>query len=525
MLPLGTAADPELIIGLVGRIGLDTRLVAKVITGILKTYRYRVEHIKATSLLPALDQLPKIEDHPQEEYYSTRIDACNKLREISRHNDILACLAMLRIRELRAEASGSPDSPASRTAYIVDQIKRPEETALLRQVYRDGFIQISCHAPKEIREKRLAHKISVSHPENPREENWRAKAAELIGRDDSEEDEPAGQRVRDAFPLADVIVNASDERVLEDEIGRFFEIFFGCPTRSPTLDEYGMALAFNAALRSIDMSRQVGAAIVSKGGETLALGFNEVPKAGGGTYREGDSGDARDAVLGEDQNTRRKRLMIADVAFRLAKAKLLPERFMKLNVDEVANELLDNKAAPLKDSLIMDSSEFGRMLHAEMCAISEAARTGISLQGHSLYVTAFPCHNCAKHIVGVGIMDVAYLQPYPKSHVSELYPDSIEIDPVTQPTGKVRFHQFIGITPARFYLFEKERLKDTSGKIKEWDRAESNPVSRQVIQQHFDIEKFAISRFKDALELITPSFPESNDGSADPGPLAAAAEG
>jgi cytidine deaminase len=412
----------------------------------------------------------------------------------------------MRIRDLRAAVpGGNADTPISRMAYIVDQIKRPEETALLRQVYRDGYIQISCHAPKEIRERRLANKIANSHPENAREENWRAEAAKLIGRDDSEEEETTGQRVREVFPMADVIVNATLESEMEKELNRFFEIFFGCPTRSPSLDEYGMSLAFNAALRSIDMSRQIGAAIMSTAGEILALGCNEVPKAGGGTYREGDTGDARDAVLGEDQNVRRKRLMIADAVFRLAKGGLLPDRFMKTSLEDVAKELIDDEGAPLKDSLIMDGLEFGRMLHAEMCAISEAARIGISIKGQSLYVTAFPCHNCAKHIVGVGVLDVIYLQPYPKSHVPELYPDSIDVDPMEKHDSKVRFRQYIGIMPARFYLFEKERLKDKAGKIKKWERGLANPISRQVIQQQFDIEKFAISRLQEALKRITPA--------------------
>jgi deoxycytidylate deaminase len=362
--------------------------------------------------LPTLPNLPKLEDHPLEKYYDTRILACNKLREISERNDILGCLAIARIRDLRAEkAGGSQDSPLTRVAYIVDQIKRPEETALLRQIYRDFYLQISCHAPRSVRERRLANKIANSHPENPREENWRATAAQLIGRDDSEEDQETGQRVREAFPLADVIVNASEETILTQDLNRFFEIFFGRPTRSPTLDEYAMALAFNASVRSIDLSRQVGASIVAQTGEVLALGCNEVPKAGGGTYWEGDTDDARDAALGEDQNTRRRRLMVTDVVYRLAKQGLAPARFAEIKMEDMEKELIDDDEGALRECLILDSLEFGRMLHAEMCAISEAARIGISLHHSYLYCTTFPCHNCAKHIVGVGMAQVIYLQP------------------------------------------------------------------------------------------------------------------
>jgi cytidine deaminase len=487
---------------LVGRIGLDTRLVTKKIAAVLADYDYDTIPIKVSALVPDLEVLPKPVDHPLEQYYSSRIAACNKLRDLAQRNDILACLAVMKIRDLRKEAHGHEDIPRKRVAYIVDQIKRPEETALLRQIYRDFYVQISCHAPREVRERRLAHKIANSHPENPREEVWRATAAQLIGQDDAEEDERTGQRVREAFPLADVIVNASEETQLTSELERFFEIFFGKPTRSPTVDEYGMALAFNASLRSIDMSRQVGAAIISNDGEIFALGCIEVPKAGGGIYWDGGKGDARDATLGEDQNTKRKRLMITDVARRLAKKGLAPERFLTARPDDLEKELIDDTEAPLKDSLVLDSLEFGRMLHAEMCAISEAARTGTSLQDEFLYCTAFPCHNCAKHIVGVGIKSVVYLQPYPKSHVSELYPDSIDIDPEKAGDSRIVFRQFIGLAPARYYLFEKERLKDEAGKIKTWDKKSVHPISRQAIPLQSDVEKFALKTLKPFLGKI-----------------------
>jgi hypothetical protein len=90
----------------------------------------------------------------------------------------------------------------------------------------------------------------------------------------------------------------------------------------------------------------------------------------------------------------------------------------------------------------------------------------------------------------------------PKSHVSELYPDSIIIDPVDSSKGKITFRQFIGVTPARYYLFEKERLKDSYGKIKMWKKKTANPVTRQVIPLQSDVEKFALNTFKPALDKI-----------------------
>lgn len=47
-----------------------------------------------------------------------------------------------------------------------------------------------------------------------------------------------------------------------------------------------------------------------------------------------------------------------------------------------------------------------RTLHAEMNAISQAARFGIPIDGATLYIKFTPCYNCAKMLVNVGIKRV-----------------------------------------------------------------------------------------------------------------------
>jgi hypothetical protein len=74
-----------------------------------------------------------------------------------------------------------------------------------------------------------------------------------------------------------------------------------------------MFLARAAALRSLDLSRQVGAAIFSSNAEILALGSNEVPKAGGGTYWTDDNFDDRDYVRKVDSNFVRKREILLEI--------------------------------------------------------------------------------------------------------------------------------------------------------------------------------------------------------------------
>lgn len=55
-------------------------------------------------------------------------------------------------------------------------------------------------------------------------------------------------------------------------------------------------------------------------------------------------------------------------------------------------------------------------IHAEMNALLWAARTGISVEGASLYVTLEPCHDCVKACVAAGIAQIVYLDSYDKSN-------------------------------------------------------------------------------------------------------------
>lgn len=53
-----------------------------------------------------------------------------------------------------------------------------------------------------------------------------------------------------------------------------------------------------------------------------------------------------------------------------------------------------------------------RTVHAELNAILQAARYGISLDGSILYVTHSPCSLCQKHIANTGIRKIIYAEAY-----------------------------------------------------------------------------------------------------------------
>ncbi len=53
-----------------------------------------------------------------------------------------------------------------------------------------------------------------------------------------------------------------------------------------------------------------------------------------------------------------------------------------------------------------------RTIHAEMNAILQCARFGMSTDGASLYVTDFPCLQCTKSLLQAGIKEINYIRNY-----------------------------------------------------------------------------------------------------------------
>ena len=397
----------------------------------------------------------------------------------------MAALSILAIKNYRAEfhrknesnddekdISGiAPiDRPVKGTAYIIRQFKRKEEITHLRAVYGKKFIQISAHASQADREKSIVRRIAKATSNLTRDEIEEV-AKQLINRDYNESKAPHGQRVKDVFYRGDVFVNAKSEATAENTITRFIQAFFGKNSISPEKHEYGAYIAASASLRSIDTSRQIGAAIFTDAGEIIAMGSNEVPKAGGGTYwPDGEIEPHRDFDDKRDPNSVRKRRIMFDLLDRLNTSGFLKDS-RKLS-DERYSSIIEDRA--IRKSLLNDITEYGRMAHAEMNAITDAARLGRATKDAILFSTTFPCHNCAKHIVAAGIKEVIFIEPYPKSQAIKLNDDSICIE--EDNTGKVVFKHFVGISPKRYRdIFEKGKRRDNNGNFKEWYENEPAP--------------------------------------------------
>jgi deoxycytidylate deaminase len=465
-------SGPELVIGLVGAVGCDLPSIADTFVTALREVNYHAVPIRLSHLLHDLEPYAHIADvHDQEEYISSHMDAGNDLRKKTT-SDVMARLGVVRIRIAR-QRDGEEDEnqPHPRTAYILNSLKRPEEVTKLREIYGGAFLLVSAYASRERRRDALAARIAKSKNIEMKECLWIAE--KLIERDEIESRVITGQDVRDTFPLADAFLNADDKTAIESSVRRTVAILFAHPFETPTIDELGMQYAHSAGLRSSDLSRQVGYAACTNDGQVLAVGTNEVAKAGGGFYWPGSEGDARDfrVVESDEPNAEMKLAILKDLLQRLQPTGVLVER------GKITDEMVSATAKQLKGSRFMAITEFGRAVHAEMGVITDAARRGVALRDATMYGTTFPCHNCAKHIVASGIKRLVYIEPYPKSQVARLFRDSIALE--SAAPGRVLFEPFVGIAPLRFReFFLTPDRKDENGRIISWDEIKRSALPR-----------------------------------------------
>jgi deoxycytidylate deaminase len=470
-----TIDNPELIFGIVGPIGVDMDAVVDGLCKSLKGVGYDPDPIHLTDLIRDKRIKVALDFSTYFLRYKSLIKYANAFRRQARNAAALAGIAIMQIRSLRLKKSKSEASPARGTAFVIRQFKRPEEIDMMRRVYGRKFVQVSVYGSAAERRQVLMDKIRRYDASPKSDSECEAQAIELIDIDHNEVEDKDGQRISDVFHLGDVFVNGIDKATAESTIDRFIRAFFGDTKSAPNKDEYGLYIASAAALRSADLSRQVGAAIFSPFGEIVALGCNEVPKAGGGTYWTDDSTqNFRDVDVGSDANHNRKSEILYDLVDRLSKGNFLSKSLSSIKSSQKRVDVLLS-SPKIKDAQMMDIIEFGRMIHAEMSAISDAARLGRPTKGATLFCTTFPCHLCAKHIVAAGIDRVVFLEPYPKSHSQKLHGDSITFE--THIPNKVYFQPFVGISPRRYRdIFEKKKRKDNSGRAVEWYEGKPAPL-------------------------------------------------
>lgn len=495
-----TIKNPELIFCIVGPIGVDIDCVVSSLEKYLEDVNYKTYVIHITKHAISEKINISIDDSSYSSRYKSLIQYGNAFREIAKTKSAFAGVAISKIQAIRKAIAPSTNEkeersgdPAFGTAYIVRQFKRPEEIELMRRIYGRKFIQVSVFGSPIERRKALMAKIRAFNSAPKSDEKCEKDAIDLIEMDNNQKDEPNGQRLSDVFHLGDVFVDGIEKGRTNETIRRFIMALFGDTRVSPTKDEYGLYIATAASLRSVDLSRQVGAAIFSKRGEVVSLGCNEVPKATGGTYWADDPMPiARDVERGSDPNQDRRNEILYDLLDRMTKSGFLsPQLTSKADGQSRVDQLLAD--SHVADAQLMDIIEYGRIIHAEMSAISDAARLGRATGGATLFCTTFPCHLCAKHIVAAGMERVVFLEPYPKSYAHKLHSDSITFDRSTSEDEKVLFEPFIGISPRRYRdIFEKKKRKDATGKAKDWYEGEPIPLIEDKSGSYIYNEEVAI---------------------------------
>ncbi|MFC3579694.1 anti-phage dCTP deaminase [Sphingomonas hylomeconis] len=539
---------PELVFGIAGPIGIDIDAIVRTLKDVLSTVAYRSALIRITDEITSIESEVGKPVNPT--FYNMMRYKMAHASAICRDNSDpaylmrLAISAIIRERSRLIETSekylendddeeksvvshidenlpstfiqlsGEGHEISYRSAYIIRQIKRPEEVALLRKVYGAQFFLISAYGGEKSRAKILRAKIKQTDSATLTDAREAYLAGQLIEQDMSEDQDSFGQHTREAFHLADVVIDGVNKAKMQNNTERFINAVFGLNEIAPTKSEFGMNAAYMASLRSSDLSRQVGAAVLTDAGELIAQGCNEVPKAFGGTYWDGESPDFRDIKIGQDSNDILKVDVLTDLVEIMKKHGLLSEKISKAGSPmQIVRFLIGREAGipefesirgALKNSKVMDLTEYGRVVHAEMNSICDAARTGVALRSSKLFTTTFPCHNCTKHILAAGIKEVVFLEPYPKSKAKELHNNEIEIEGSSR--DKVNFVPFLGITPARYEsVFQKSKRK-RDGVAVRWQHGGPAPMVEVSSPAYLDYEKLVIRRDEaddDAIEDIS----------------------
>jgi len=471
-------ASREIVFGIVGHVGSGTSTVAESLLKVLTEHdvdggSYECQLITARKVIEEYaDQIGH--GYPNEKPFTIEdVKVFQNLGDAMRAGGDHAAVArgaILKIRELRAEmqkievVAEEPVVPDGKPrAYIIDSIRHPAEVELLRRVYSDAFVLIGVVCEEKVRKDRISNKYRDAGLD----------AAEKFMKRDAKAEEKHGQRVSDAFHLSDFFLDNTEDEFIEgdktrsndnwdinDHLDRLIRLVSHNDIERPKVDETAMYSAAGAAMKSACLSRQVGAAILDPSGNIVATGANEVPKAGGGVYGDVPGNDDRCFVHNKYCSNTKEQTTIAEEIFQ-----------------EISGALRDDSkdvVQILKSGRVGELLEFSRAVHAEMDALLSAGRKGISTVGCKVYVTTFPCHYCARHIVSAGIDEVQFIEPYPKSKAFDLHKDSILN---SLPTGdgadgviklpseggtKVVFRPFTGVAPRMFRrAFQKDRqLKD-----------------------------------------------------------------
>jgi deoxycytidylate deaminase len=431
----------ELVIALCGPIGSPLHDVSEAIRHALShKYDYDCREIRLSKFIQDFaircDGASAIPRTPKVARIEKLIDFGDKMR-----GDLgVSVLAELAIAQIRVDRQAKGKNLAGnkfvarRVCHVINSIKNQAELDLLREVYKEVLFVVGVFSPVSAREN------------NMRELGYPAEKIHALMERDAKGGGENGQTVGDTFPQSDFFLRmeTNSNINLQTKVDRYLDLILGSKIVTPTREESAMYAAASAASSSACLSRQVGAAVTDKNGEILSVGWNDVPKAFGGLYqfdRENDAGGKGDLRC---YNKGAK-------CFNDEEKRNLAEALIEtLGSDLIDNDKFDEAVEKiLKDKRLQGLIEFSRAIHAEMHAILNAMRLGgDKISNGKIFVTTYPCHGCARHIVASGISEVYYIEPYRKSLALKLHSDALTES--EQDLAHVRILPFEGVAPSRY---------------------------------------------------------------------------
>ncbi len=486
---LESRASKEFVMGVMGAVGCGlARIVTEFEVQLIKL-GYQVVRVKMSTFIASQIQSQKVTvpTSDMENRYLKYQSGGNELRRLYGH-EIMAKYAINQIGRNRLAID--PDlkdltKEPPRIAYIIDQIKHPDEVVLLRTVYRNNFYLVGVMSLEANRKTRL------------KDEGLTPELIDHVVTRDRKEGHKFGQQLEKAFKLADYFIHhplGVDEAVSE-QVERFIHLTHGNNAITPTKHEHAMYVAYSTAMKSSCLSRQVGASITDVSGRLIAVGTNDVPQYKGGLYSSENTQDDRcfktHKICENDEEKKRRFAKIKrGIAAKFGEVFKEPEmaKVAEENIDEIADFVYQQSGIP-------DLIEFSRAVHAEMDALISLTRGGGgSTVGGNLYATTFPCHNCARHIIAAGIEKVFYIEPYEKSLAPEAHRDAIEVldhdndsaaNPQIQHT-RLRFVHFSGVGPRMYTdFFQRESRKNDNGEFVP-NRTISGEFPIKIIHEYID---------------------------------------
>ncbi len=101
-----------------------------------------------------------------------------------------------------------------------------------------------------------------------------------------------------------------------------------------------------------------------------------------------------------------------------------------------------------------------RTNHAEMNAITQAARNGVSIAGATAYVTNMPCTTCAKALIGAGIKRVVVFSDYHSTHAETFFRDAdVRLDRQEMPEKTINY-DLAGYSSAKSFESSKKQVSE-----------------------------------------------------------------